>query len=284
MIKFGPGGNSVSFYNEGNKSTLDAPKWLSQKGLNIYEYECGQGVRISKETAVKFGEEAKKYGIEVSVHAPYFISLASEEDEKRKNSIKYILQTLEVAKYMGGKKIVVHPGSCSKRDRREAFELACVTMKEAVDTARKNGFGDMIICPETMGKINQIGTVDEIIEMCKLDEMLIPTIDFGHVNARELGGLKSENDYDDIIGKIINELGERKAKHFHIHFSKIEYTKGGEKRHLTFSDNVYGPEFEPLARVIKKYKLEPTIICESDGTMAEDAITMKRIYESLEEN
>jgi len=281
MIKFGPGGNSLSFYNEGHKSTLDAPKWLNEKGLELYEYECGQGVRISEETSLKFGEEAKKYGIEVSVHAPYFISLASEEEAKRKNSINYILQTLRVAKAMGGKKIVVHPGSCSKRDREEAFLLACETMMEAVKAAKENGFTDMLICPETMGKINQIGTVDEIIRMCKLDDMLVPTIDFGHINAREMGSLKSEDDYEEIIKKMIDELGFDKVKNFHVHFSKIEYTKGGEKRHLTFDDDVYGPDFTPLAKVLKKYKLEPTIICESDGTMAEDALCMKEIYYNI---
>ena len=282
MIKFGPGGNSISFYDEGYKSTIDAPKWLADKGLELYEYECGQGVRISEESARKLGEEAKKYGIELSVHAPYFISLASEDEAKRKNSINYILQTLKVAKAMGGKKIVVHPGGCGKRSREEAFSLACVTMKEAVLAARENGFSDMLICPETMGKINQIGTVDEIIEMCKLDDMLVPTVDFGHINAREMGSLKSEEDYEKIIVKMLDELGFDKVKHFHMHFSKIEYTKGGEKRHLTFSDEVYGPEFLPLAKVLKKYGLEPTVICESDGTMAEDALTMKELYWSLE--
>jgi len=282
MIKFGPGGNSLSFYDEGYKSTIDAPKWLNNLGLDLYEYECGQGVRVSIDTAKKFGEEAKKYGIEVSVHAPYFISLASEEEQKRENSIGYILKTLEVAKAMGGRKIVVHPGGCGKRDRNEAFLLACETMKKAVNAAKDNGFSDMLICPETMGKINQIGTVEEIINMCKLDEMLVPTIDFGHVNAREMGSLKTSDDYEKIIKYMIDELGFTKVKNFHVHFSKIEYTKGGEKRHLTFSDDVYGPEFEPLAHVLKKYLLEPTIICESDGTMAEDALTMKKIYDGIE--
>ncbi len=282
MIRFGPGGNSLSFYEAGYKSTIDAPKWLFDMGLNLYEYECGQGVRVSIDTARRFGEEAKKYGIEVSVHAPYFISLASEEEEKRENSIGYILKTLEVARAMGGRKIVVHPGSCGKRDREEAFLLACETMKKAVFVAKEKGFSDMIICPETMGKINQIGTVSEIIRMCKLDDMLVPTIDFGHVNARENGSLKSEEDYENIIKCMIDELGMEKCKHFHMHFSKIEYTKGGEKRHLTFGDDIFGPEPEPLFRVIKKYGLEPTVICESDGTMAEDALYMKRFFETLE--
>jgi deoxyribonuclease-4 len=278
MIRFGPGGNSLSFYNEGHKSTIEAPKWLYEKGLSLYEYECGQGVRISKDTAKKFGEEAKKYDIEVTVHAPYFISLASLEEQKRKNSINYILQTLEACKNMGGRKVVVHPGGCSDRDREEAYLLAEKTMREAVQAAYDNGYEDMIICPETMGKINQIGTVDEIIRMCKLDKMLIPTVDFGHINAREMGSLKTEEDYDRIIYKMIEELGIEKVKNLHIHFSKVEYTKGGEKRHLTFSDTVYGPEFPPLAKVLKKYELEPTVVCESDGTMAEDALIMKEVF------
>lgn len=281
MVLFGPGGNSVSFYNEGHKSTLDAPKWLYDKGLDAYEYECGQGVRVSAETARKFGEEAKKYGITLSVHAPYFISLASEEEEKRENSIKYILDTLNIAKAMGAKRIVVHPGGCSKRDRKEAFNLALKTIEKAVKVAKESGFGDIKICPETMGKINQLGILEEIVEMCKIDEMLVPTIDFGHINAREMGSLKTEEDFEKIVKYMIDELGEERGRRFHVHFSKIEYTTGGEKRHLTFEDEVYGPEFLPFAKVIKKYNLDLVVICESDGTMAEDALTMKKILSEV---
>ena len=282
MVLFGPGGNSISFREEGHKSTLDAPKWLCERGLDAYEYECGQGVRISEDTAIKFGEEAKKYGITLSVHAPYFISLSSVEEEKRDNSIKYILDTLRVAKLMGAKRIVVHPGSCSGRNREEAFNLALETMKKAVKEAKDNGYGDIEICPETMGKINQLGSVEEIATMCKLDEKLVPTVEFGHINAREMGSLKTEEDFERVVKYMINELGEERGKRFHVHFSKIEYTNGGEKRHLTFEDNVYGPEFLPLAKIIKKYNLELTIICESDGTMAEDALTMKKILSEME--
>ncbi len=283
MVLFGPGGNSISFQKAGYKSTLDAPKWLYERGLDAYEYECGQGVRVSEETAKKFGEEAKKYGITISVHAPYFISLSSVEEEKRENSIKYILDTLKVAKLMGGKRIVVHPGSCSKRDRNEAFEMAKDTMRKAVLEAKNNGYGDMEICPETMGKINQLGTVLEIATMCKIDKMLVPTVDFGHINAREMGSLKTEEDFEKIVKCFIDELGEERGRRFHVHFSKIEYTTGGEKRHLTFEDNVYGPEFLPFAKIIKKYNLDLTVICESDGTMAEDALTMKKILNEVEE-
>lgn len=280
MTKFGPGGNSESFYKEGHKSTIEAPLWLKNRGLDAYEYQCGNGVNVGEESAKAIGEEAKKHGITMSVHAPYFISLASIEEEKRDKSIKYVLDTLKVASWMGATRIVVHPGGCSKRDRKEAMELANQTMKRIVDVVKSENVTGISICPETMGKINQLGTLEEIVEMCKIDEILIPTIDFGHINARTMGGLKNTEDFERIIKYMINELGEERGKNFHVHFSKIEYTSGGEKKHLTFEDNEYGPQFEPLAEVLVKYKANPTIICESAGTMAEDAKIMKDIYNS----
>ena len=281
MIKFGPGGNSESFYKEGYKSTTQAPLWLKNRGLDAYEYQCGNGVNVGEESAKAIGVEAEKHGITMSVHAPYFISLASVEEEKRDKSIKYVLDTLKVANWMGATRIVVHPGGCSKRDRKEAITLANETMKRIVDVVKSENITGIAICPETMGKINQLGTLEEIIEMCKIDEMLIPTIDFGHLNARTMGGLKTEEDFENIIKYMINELGEERGKNFHSHFSKIEYTTGGEKKHLTFEDNEYGPEFEPLAKAIVKCNATPTIICESAGTMAEDAKQMKDIYNSI---
>lgn len=278
MIKFGPGGNSESFYKEGYKATVDAPMWLKNRGLDAYEYQCGNGINIGEESAKAIGVAARNAGIVMSVHAPYFISLASVEEDKRDKSIKYVLDTLKVAKWMGATRIVVHPGGCSKRDRNEAMQLANQTMKKIVDVVKSENVTGIAICPETMGKINQLGTLEEIIEMCKIDEMLIPTIDFGHLNARTMGGLKTEEDFENIIKYMINELGEERGKNFHSHFSKIEYTNGGEKKHLTFEDNEYGPEFEPLAKVLVKYNAAPTIICESAGTMAEDAFEMKQIY------
>ena len=282
MIKFGPGGNSKSFYDAGHKATTEAPKWLAEIGLDAYEYECGNGVNVTEPTAKKIGEEAKKYNIALSVHAPYFISLASEEEEKRQNSIRYILNTLKVAKFMGATRIVVHPGGMGKRERKDAFLLAMETMKEVVRVAKSEGYNDIYICPETMGKINQLGTVEEIIQMCQMDEMLLPTIDFGHINARTMGGLKTEEDFISIIHTIKNSLGTERGNNFHVHFSKIEYTKGGEKKHLTFEDTEFGPDFTLLAKAMKKTGVTPTIICESAGTMAEDALTMKKIMEELE--
>ncbi len=132
-----------------------------------------------------------------------------------------------------------------------------------------------------MGKLNQLGTLDEVLALCSLDERLLPTIDFGHLNARTLGGLKTYEDFEEIFNKIENALGYDRLKIFHSHFSKIEYSAGGEKRHLTFEDQIYGPDFDFAAEIIYKKSLTPTIICESAGTMADDALILKTIYEGV---
>lgn len=279
MVKFGPGGNCDLFYEQGYKNTFQMPEFLSKIGLEAYEIQCGRGVRMNDVAAKKLREEARKYNITLSVHAPYYISMSSIEEEKRLNSINYILQSASLARKTGAKRIVIHSGSCSKISREEALNLALDTMRMSVKAMDENGYTDISMCPETMGKINQLGTLDEVLKLCSIDERIIPTIDFGHLNAREQGCLFTSDDFEKIIDRVANKLGEYRSKHFHVHFSKIEYSAGGEKRHLTFEDNVFGPEFEPFAKVIYKRNLEPIIICESAGTMSKDALYMKSIYQ-----
>lgn len=278
MISFGPGGNSASWGNR--KFPADLPQYLKEFGLNGYEVECGRGVRIS-DAAKALPKLAEENGICVTLHAPYFISLSSVEEEKRQNSVGYILEAAKAAKLVGASKIVVHSGSCSKMSRSEACYLAKQTLKSAQKALDENGLSDIVICPETMGKINQLGTLEEVLELCGVDERFLPTVDFGHLNARTLGGIKSREDYAKMLDLIENELGHERLSRMHIHFSKIEYTNGGEKKHLTFADETYGPQFEPLLEEIHKRALEPSIICESDGTQAEDAAEMKRYYDQL---
>ncbi len=279
MITFGPGGNSISFGKR--KFPEDLPEYLADLGLNGYEIECGRGVRISEDTKVKLPEIAQKNGIYLTLHAPYFISLSSTEEEKRLNSVNYILESARAAKAVGARKIVVHSGSCSKMTRAEATYLAKETLKKAQAALDENGLSDIMICPETMGKINQLGTLEEVLELCGTDDRFLPTVDFGHLNARTLGGIKERSDYAKILDAIEDALGFERLSNMHVHFSKIEYTSGGEKKHLTFQDKIYGPQYEPLLEEIKKRSLSPSIICESDGTQAEDAAEMKRFYDNL---
>ena len=135
---------------------------------------------------------------------------------------------------------------------------------------------------ETMGKINQLGTLDEVLELCRIDSAFVPVVDFGHLNARSLGGVfVTEDDYLRVFDRIDKALGASVAENLHCHFSKIEWTSSGEKKHLTFADKQYGPRFEPLMEIIAKNNLSPTIICESAGTQSDDALAMKSYYKEI---
>lgn len=279
MITFGPGGNSESF---GKRKFPEAlPEYLASMGLNGYEVECGRGVRIAEKTYQLLPELAEKHGIYVSLHTPYFISLSSENEETRLKSVSYILESAAAAKRLGAEKIVVHSGSCAKMSREAALELASDTLIKAQHALDENGLSDIHICPETMGKINQLGTLSEVIELCKIDERFLPCVDFGHLNARTLGGIKTAGDYAAILDEIENKLGFERLKKMHVHFSKIMYTAGGEKCHLTFADEEFGPESQPLMELFAVRGLEPSVICESAGTQAEDASEMKKSYENF---
>ena len=282
MIKFGVAGNPQDFYDKNNKSSEQMPKYLSNMGLDAYEYQCSRGVRISDDKIEKIRNESEKYGITLSIHAPYYISLSTQEEEKKISTIKYITDTMMVAKKMGAKEVVVHAGSLLKLDREYAVESACQLLKEAYNTADELGLSDITICPETMGKLNQLGDSKEIIKMCKVDDRLIPTIDFGHLYCRSLGKLNTYEEWLKELKMYIEEFGYERMKHFHSHFSKMLYTKnGGEKCHVTFNDKEAGPSFYDVACVLKELKLEPTIICESAGTQSIDAKNMKDIYNNI---
>jgi len=278
MIRFGVAGAPDDFYDKGHKTALEMPAYLKAIGLDAFEYQCGRGVRISRETALKLGAEAKKNGITLTIHSPYYINIATDDLQKRTNSLNYILQTLEAAENMGAERIVVHMGAASD-NRAFAMENSRKFIPYMMDSVREQGLEGIAICFETMGKINQLGSVEETLEICKLDDSLLPCLDFGHINARTHGALKISEDFEQIFIMVENELGAERAKRFHCHFSKIMWTQGGESKHLTFEDTEYGPEFAPLAEVLKKRNAEPIIISESKGTQGIDALAMKNIHE-----
>ena len=277
VIKFGTAGNPEDFHEQGGKSSLEMPEWLSKYGLDAYEYQCGRGVRISADSAKIMRENAKKHGIVLSLHAPYFTNISSAEPEKIENTLDYIMQSVRTADLMGAARVTVHMGAAMDMTRKAAMDISKRTIHTVLRMMDEENLGHVHLCPETMGKINQMGTLEEVLELCKLDERLLPTIDFGHINSREQGSLVTTAAFESVTSRIHDVLGEYRGKNFHCHFSKIAYTKGGEKKHLTFDDTEFGPDFEPLAEVIAKQRLTPVIICESAGTQAKDALYMKNV-------
>ena len=276
---FGPGGNGDWFYKKGYKSSVDSPAFVAEVGLDAYEYEAGNGLTAGEATLRAIGQAAKEKGVRMSFHTPYFISLSGVEEEKRLKSLDYIEKSLWAAELLGADTIVIHSGSAAKISREDAMALSMDTLSRAAekfaDTKVRMGI-------ETMGKCNQLGTLIEVIEQCKVSPLFAPVVDFGHLYARSLGEeFKTVDDYRRVFSTIGEKLGDDYAKHLHCHFSQIEYTGAGEKRHLVFGNGLFGPAFEPLAEAIVREGVAPRIICESAGTQAEDALYMKQTYRNL---
>lgn len=276
---FGPGGNGDLFYRSGYKSSIDSPAFVAEVGLDAYEYEAGNGLTAGEATLREIGLKAKEKGVLMSFHTPYFISLSGIEEEKRLKSLDYIAKSLWAAELLGADTIVIHSGSAAKISREDAMALS----KDTLARAAEQFAGTKVrLGIETMGKCNQLGTLEEVIEQCKVSPLFSPVVDFGHLYARSLGEeFKSVDDYRRVFSTIGEKLGDGYAKHLHCHFSQIEYTGAGEKRHLVFGNGMFGPAFEPLAEAIVKEGVFPRIICESAGTQAEDALYMKKTYRNL---
>ena len=151
--------------------------------------------------------------IALSVHAPYYISMSSLEEDKRLNSIDYLLQSCALVKALGGRRVIFHSGSCGKQSREAALEKALDTMARAVKACDEAGYGDCILCPETMGKINQLGTLDEVLALCEVDKRITPCIDFGHLYARSCGeqfaAATAPADYAALLDTLAGAFGRR---------------------------------------------------------------------------
>ncbi|MBQ3557390.1 MAG: TIM barrel protein [Oscillospiraceae bacterium] len=275
--RFGPAGNAENFPG---KSSADAPKWLAQLGLDCYEYQCGKGIHVGEDTARKVGQQAREHGIALSLHAPYFINLANPDPDSLAKTCGYITGACLVAGQMGAERVIIHSGALMKRTRRQALDTALASLRYVLSACDDMGFGHIALCPETMGKINQLGDLDEVLELCCLDERLVPCVDFGHLYARSLGADDGAEAMARILDRMEQVLGAERASRFHSHFSHIEFTpNGGEKCHRTFDeDGGFGPDWLPLAKEVARRNWSPTFICESAGTQAQDAVTMKRIY------
>lgn len=278
MIRFGPAGNANSFYAAGHKSSLEVPEYLASAGLNAYEYQCGRGVNVKGEFCRRLGEKAQEHGIFLSIHAPYFINLGTPDPAVMESSLRHIAKSLSAARDMGAARIVVHPGSAGKGSREEALARAERLLAQVAADLLPS-FPGISLCLETMGKVNQLGTLEEVIRLCRVDKAFIPAVDFGHLHARGIGAIKGKDDYEEILQRIDAGLGGEIVQNLHVHFSTIEYSKGGEVRHRTFAETEYGPDFDPLAQIIARDGLMPVIISESVGFQTEDALAMKEMVQ-----
>lgn len=272
-IRFGPAGRPIGYKGK----TTQVCDYIKKIGLDAFEYQATHGVRISKQSALELGENAAKNDILVSMHAPYYINLCSQKEDTVKKSVERLVQSARAGEWMNSYRTVFHMGFYTKYSPEEAMMKCKEAISELLEKVETLGIKDYTFAPETTGKKSQFGSLDELIEICRSFDNFTPTVDFAHVHARSGGSIKTKDDYADIFNKIESELG---LKSLHSHFTKIEYTDAGEKKHHILSDENFGPSLTPLLELISENGFNVTLICETPH-LDIDALEMKKEYSSI---
>lgn len=254
MIRIGPAGSS-------GLGNFEGVKHCRELGLSAMEVEFTYGVRMLNPEAKKVGEIAKKLGIQLSVHAPYYINLASLEKPKVHASKNRILQSCERAHYLGAGYVVFHSGFYGKKTKEEIYDIIKRGITDLQKTIKSKKW-NVVLAPETTGKGSQFGDIDELLKL-RTETKCSLCVDFAHVRARNNGRI----DYDALFKKI------KGIGHIHSHFSGIEWTAKGERRHLITE----AKDIKELLKYILKYKVDITIINESPDTFGDAVKTLNML-------
>jgi deoxyribonuclease-4 len=277
QTRFGPAGVPPAFRLLKAK-LVNVPSLLHEMGLDAFEYQAvrwGDKPQIKQQDAELLCVEAKKHDVRLSMHGSYFINLAGTDDIVSASKDRLIAGAT-AADWMGAYVIVFHTGFYGKFEKSYAFNVCLKALKDVNQTIKDLGL-KVKLGPETMGKKFQVGSIDEIITMCQKIEDIQLVVDWGHLHARNLGAFKKVDDIRAVAEKIESNLGSQALQNMHCHFSKIEFTSQGERKHHVLDEPLYGPEFELLAKVIIDFKMHPTLICETPF-LDIDALKMKKIF------
>lgn len=250
---------------------------VRELGLDAMELEFVRGVRMTTESALEVRRAAEEHGVVLTVHAPYYINLNSDEEEKVRESIERILQSARIGFTAGAFSVVFHPGYYGKKAPSRAYIRIRDAVKTIVKTLRDEGI-DIWLRPETMGGLAEFGDLEEVVSLSEEIEGVLPAIDFAHIHARSIGGY---NRYEEIVGvleMLEKRLGRDVLRTMHIHMSGIEYSRRGEVRHLNLRDSDLN--YREILRALKDFRVSGVVISESPN-IEEDAILMKTTYESL---
>lgn len=276
-IRFGPAGKPIEFKGD----TIRVPEFLKSIGLDAFEYEAVRGVRISEEKAKRLGKEAESNGVTMSMHAPYYVNLSSPDDAIIERSLKRLYDSMVASEWMGSYAVVVHPGYYKGNSTRmEAVKRVIESFNRLFDML-PSWVKTPQIAPETMGKTSQVGSLEEVVEICANTPRCRPCLDWAHLYARAEGNFVT--DVDQVIKAIEfieRNLGRSAVNPLHTHFSKIEYGRGGERMHHTLSEEGYGPDWKLVCKAYKETGIDAVVISESP-ILEKDAILMKRICEEL---
>ncbi len=258
-----------------DRSTAGGIKTIRELDLDAMEVQFVRGVRMNVEKAKEIRDLANSLGVELSVHAPYYINFNAEESKKVEESVKRLIKTVEIGGIFA-RNVVFHPGYYMKSSKEGAYRRIRDNLKRVVEFVEEKGI-NVVLRPETTGKPTQFGELEETLKLCQ-ELGLKPCIDFSHIHARTRGALKGYDDFRDILERIESELGKEAIKDMHIHVSGIEYGLKGEKRHVNLKESDF--KYEDLLRALKDFGAKGIVIIESPN-LEEDAIMLKRLWKKI---
>jgi deoxyribonuclease-4 len=273
-LLFGTAGVPIS---SPSRDTASGIARVHELGLGCMEIEFVRGVRMGMEKAKEVRAVAEKLGVALTVHAPYYINLNSPEEAKLKASVQRILDSAKVGYACGARDIAFHPGYYMKSSKENAYAKVKEQLEGIVRTLEDEGI-DVVLRPETTGKRSQLGSLEEVLNLSAELSRVMPCVDFAHLYARSRGAANSYEAFAEMLAKIENALGSEALRDMHIHVSGITYGKGGERSHLVLKESKFN--YEALLRVLKDYRIEGKLICESPN-LEEDALLLKQRYEEI---
>ena len=259
-------------------------EWLNILNLDWIELQNTYGVKMSDEQAFRYRCLSENFGIHISIHAPYFICFASKKNDVVERSKQRMLQCFELSKKIGAERIIFHPGYPSSKEKKDRT-IGINNIIDALNELEPFRPANVFVYPETAGKKGQLGSVDEIIEICKAVKYARPCFDMAHIHGFGNGCLNDFSSIKTIFEKAALELGEKFTEHAHFHMYPVEYDINGEKKHKAFTDfcenepdNLYHPTAENFIKALLASEVNATVICEARDTQDEGAQLMKKLY------
>src|SRR3990170_1477488 len=260
------------------KRTVDEmPLYLRVEGLDSFEYQMvrwGPVPQIRQEMAERLGKSAVENDVWLTAHGSYFVNLTAVKKETLEASKRRLLACVRGASWMGAHVVVFHPGSYAGRSPRVVFRVCERALNEVVESMRSLGLGKVRLAPEMMGKASQFGSLEEVLSLCERVELTEPNVDWAHLHARDGGRFKTIDDIRKVMDQIEKRLGTNALRNLHCHYSHIEFTDKGERRHHNLDETEYGPDFRLLAKLIAERSLKPVIACETPN-LDLDAIKLR---------
>jgi len=273
-LRFGPAGVPLKAKARSTKQGVIEVKAL---GLDAMEIEFVRRISLSEQAAREIAGIARSLDVALTVHAPYYVNLASLDKSKAETSAQRVYQSAVVGYAAGAWSVCFHAAYYMNRSGEEVYAVVKDVLKNLIVKLKEEGV-EIWLRPETTGSPAEFGTLNELLKLSSELEMVLPVIDFAHLHARSNGAFNSYEEFSDVLSSVEDTLGRSALDNLHIHVSGIEYGEKGEIKHLNLDESDF--EYEDLMRALKDFNVKGVLICESPN-LEEDALLLKKCYEGI---